>query len=907
MNLEISEKSDTAIFLVNNAGIFALYSMLKEIKLPSSKRFILIYPGFWLDFSHHYYNALNWGQTPLGLPPDAQSIFHHLFPNHESSTYLSWHQIKKLRETLVHLIRQHPLVLYFNGEPDFSIGSNNTHIINIKGPQPTQLILKKKPSLYSWVKVPKKNDINEHISTSIVKLYEIQPDQVPPNVCILGSGLSVWWALRDFKRNITSFYRPGDELTSIPVTETIDVSRLSRLSLDSTRVVSANASSNMVNVRNSNGSGFTCPLYNAIGFEFYNYPGETNYSSAWDKTKDCIWVAPKNLPQGSLTFSYALLGAQMGASDRWFNTPSYYCENYFTSQFKEKILQFGITLTDLFFQNLRGYITEHNDALSWKDTLHLYERAFNTSGIEPEGYNTFSRVIRQNRSVTITNPIDNKRIKFPAELTKDIIFLRNFFETNLAHLISRSSHLLPAVSKMATIVNNQMDRHVDTLIALIKGNPSFQATIYSDEKFASFHPPVNYCVPAEVLHAEFSKKLNKGTLFEQVHLICMFAFRVYPYLKNDLIANSFLNYINLFNSNSSLRNEKIRVKSDTDLSPQKTYFGLINSSHIPEVRPHMYSQGFFHTEDSKYNQTLNELYIGFVTGPSGHSSRILALAKAFHFNETELVELGLALFSYLAGGGNHNFHEVFSSGEFLGISYDPGTYKVLPQTITNSTEYQQLENQFKLILSDVLHKHPEYQKALLNQVAPFFQINQPSFLIKQEYIKKTRKHEKSVPHNDKIYQSLLINYSKNFGLAFFDEFISTSFKNKRASNQLAHLSSIIFDTLFYYFSNDVKSVYIYLFTQILAQLNLISPKKIQLIMITVSTILTIFNSDDLDTAIALVAINMAASLLGSTSGNSAGRYTANLFFPGSKNTNPAENEPKSTFSEVHKDFGQRPQ
>jgi hypothetical protein len=882
--LTIPTHQDTEIFVVNNAGVFALYSMLQQIKTSTSKMFLFIYPGYWLDLVHSAYQDNQWGQTPLGLPVHARYIFYRLFPSHDETEFLKWHQIKKLRQELIYLICQHPNVLYFSGEPSFSMLADGTYHIDIAAHTPVQITAIKKPVLYTWLREPRRNNLSLGIPTSIVNLYQMPPEQHPKTVCVLGAGLSVVWALRDFHANIVSFHLPNDLIIEIPANAGIDTTRLKRVLIDTTKMALIPNSTHTIRYLNDNGTiEFTCPFYDAIGHQFVTYSGASLFGAGLHGSalRSCDWVAPKNLPIGSLTFSYAHIAHEMREFRTWLGAPSYYCQNYFIPAFRETAAAHGIYLSDHFFSHLRNLIMLEENALSPEVNLLLFERAFNRSSPNTS-YRHFSEFLRPRLMSTHyhAHPVEMtslEKMTFPTPLMDDLIALRLFFETHLAYLLSQASFLMPATCKLARIAAETMEHHHDLLIHLIEKNPSFQLTIYSEEKFSSFHPPLDYCRDPEKLFKEFVNTLNTSKdLMKVVHLICMFAFRIYPHLIESVSQGSqFSKFLDRFNLNTTFRNEKMRLNLPTSNLPlKKTFFGLTNKTDIPMVPPHTYTGGFFYTEDQHYANTIKLLDIGFLTGPSGHTSRILSFAASYHFSPTEIEQLALAAFAYLAGGGNHNFHEVFVVAESFGVQYEPGTYSVLPETIVNSTDYQMVLNKLKIELNRILVKYPNYQKPILKRIGPYYGLQQHFHGDELETNSQAIRYQE----NECVLAQFPVHFSKSFFLSFIVSYSQTALKINKMPNRVIELNVITLNTLMLYFLYGPETLLIYLLTKIFSYKNVAGEQYLQPIVLTVATMLSLFLSNDPAMTLTLSVINTLLSCVGSFTGKTSGEYVAMRFF-----------------------------
>ena len=124
------------------------------------------------------------------------------------------------------------------------------------------------------------------------------------------------------------------------------------------------------------------------------------------------------------------------------------------------------------------------------------------------------------------------------------------------------------------------------------------------------------------------------------------------------------------------------------------FFRQIGHSATPHARA---VDRFAPACNARFFKATAACHLPFVAGPSGHTACLILGAQFYGLKTVEeLKEYALACFAFLAGGGNHSYHEVmFAANRVSGLPHDLGGYdRSLPETFKNSLIYRSLRRQF---------------------------------------------------------------------------------------------------------------------------------------------------------------------------------------------------------------------
>lgn len=293
---------------------------------------------------------------------------------------------------------------------------------------------------------------------------------------------------------------------------------------------------------------------------------------------------------------------------------------------------------------------------------------------------------------------------------------RRFFESKLAEFTIENHQLLSAVEQVSSNILSLIDNEINfsAILDEIDSNPKIKHDLYAYTMFGRLTVSKDEAI--DVLNDIIDILHQHDNLLQIMHIHALFVYRIFPVLKNkaeDVISLSQFFSSQLQKNIATTNEDKIintiagltskthsyivdrgRIKKDGD---GKSYdrIGYILppffKNKMTKTDPHIPGETLF-TKDPNSNycglQSMGE--VAFVAGTSGHSlSFIQGVFLYGGLNKEQMKEYALAVFAYLAGGGNHSFHEVMSVMHLCaGLQYKTGEYTPsLPQSILSSDEF----------------------------------------------------------------------------------------------------------------------------------------------------------------------------------------------------------------------------
>ena len=257
---------------------------------------------------------------------------------------------------------------------------------------------------------------------------------------------------------------------------------------------------------------------------------------------------------------------------------------------------------------------------------------------------------------------------------------RELFESQLAvHLIQHMDYF-PSVKKISSIIVPLMLSNSDRLISIIKTNPKILQEL-SEPYFGGFFAE-NQQVPAhEIFETMISTlKDDEADMSKIMEIHCIFIHRMYDHIETKKDKKEFAKLLfpeDLFNDRSRsriLRSTEITTTSQLGIAKHPVFIKRLQQSETRHARAldkfmPDFRVGFFKSAIDKS--------IPIVCGPSGHTASLLLGAKLYgDLTDEELMEYTLACFAFLAAGGNHSFHEIYTVARLLGVPYDANNYAV---------------------------------------------------------------------------------------------------------------------------------------------------------------------------------------------------------------------------------------
>lgn len=362
------------VLLISNAGTFALLWSLTqspqahELK-ANLEKFKVFYRKPWFCDIHPDHNDNKWGQSPLELPRFVREIFmRHISPSHDPKEPITFFQNRELhnyayRELCNVLRPEQPVVI--NNSININKVSDG-YEISVDGRTSK---IAANAIFYNWLKIPRKQELlttaeNSDGST----LYKLPKNFFVENapahrIIILGASPLIPWIFRDFKEVKTVFMikRKDDEIPQIP-RNGIDFEKdyterglLVPFFIDSKKITTSKGEE--CEFRNVDPNGYVAQLkYHRFtpssegGFDkitqtghFFSSIGQIPDPAVasitrkieWRERGTQHWVAPRNVPSGSLTGSYQDWMRQMEQTKQFYDTQTYFSDDIaFRSAFK---------------------------------------------------------------------------------------------------------------------------------------------------------------------------------------------------------------------------------------------------------------------------------------------------------------------------------------------------------------------------------------------------------------------------------------------------------------------------------------------------------------------------------------------------------------------------------------------
>jgi hypothetical protein len=180
------------IVIGNNSAIFATLASLSRHPLSSHPNLTFICPEFWLDNVHANHQKLDWGQSILGLPRYARTLYQEIYPQYSSEKLISWGEFQQLRLHAKDKLNKLPNVRFI---PGFPIITKEQHSYRISVEESHNLEIFDAPSntyFYNWVRrfVKHKLDLPHRSHT---ELYKLPKEKLPRVAVVIGHGESMVW------------------------------------------------------------------------------------------------------------------------------------------------------------------------------------------------------------------------------------------------------------------------------------------------------------------------------------------------------------------------------------------------------------------------------------------------------------------------------------------------------------------------------------------------------------------------------------------------------------------------------------------------------------------------------------------------------------------------------------------
>jgi hypothetical protein len=302
------------IVIGNNTALFAVLASLQSHGTEKHPHLHLICPSFWLDFIHPYYWNEKWGQSVTGIPKMARDMFLNMYPTYAKNKFITWGQMQELRQTALHLIEHHYHIPIYHGDPNIKRLADGRFEIYIKNSsdQDKKLDMPSDTQFYFWYKIPNLHELEGIRQSPSTDLYQMHPSEIPEDkdLVVLGDGLSVIWLAKFFantstKRNIICIKPKSGKLNlNVPSNACVDPKRIITLNTNESIIKVSPEDPRMVRVYSKvYQKEFPGFFYSAIGSEIpYHLVKEVPQNQLMSPSQwiPSAWIAPKNIPRGSL-------------------------------------------------------------------------------------------------------------------------------------------------------------------------------------------------------------------------------------------------------------------------------------------------------------------------------------------------------------------------------------------------------------------------------------------------------------------------------------------------------------------------------------------------------------------------------------------------------------------------------
>lgn len=394
----LPENVKKIVVFANNSGLFTTLSAIKEFGSKAYPGITVVCPDFWIDKVHSDYLRQNWGQTIYGLPHLVRKIFLDYRPNYPDDKFIEWGEYQQVRKLAMEELKTFSNTTFYKGNPIIVEPNDTGFDIGIND----QIIKVPRESLfYLWYRESK---VIPPIVNSHIKLYEMPIRDVPKTVIVIGHGVSIIWLLRHYPNtNFIVLKRPDEELPQIPGNRDVDIEREKKsgrlkiylsqeviLNVDETGTMGAliDKKSNMLLHEGHvfSAAGFV-PNHKILSSvpedrkllmpNFQNNPKDLHSFAEKEikRLSEDIFVAPQNIPFGSLTHSYTLL---MNITDNisWTSEPMFYFRKSQYDFMMAKGASAGIKLDIRFFEALDDEIGQLENPMDLKHSIDLYIKVF---------------------------------------------------------------------------------------------------------------------------------------------------------------------------------------------------------------------------------------------------------------------------------------------------------------------------------------------------------------------------------------------------------------------------------------------------------------------------------------------------------------------------------------------------
>jgi hypothetical protein len=292
---------------------------------------------------------------------------------------------------------------------------------------------------------------------------------------------------------------------------------------------------------------------------------------------------------------------------------------------------------------------------------------------------------------------------------------REFFESRLAVFLLGKTELFSAVRKISLSILNYMESYKQKILKQLFIDSKIRKELYEVSYFGHLPHDESVALLPEKIVADIKATLQDehAPLSQVMQIHSIFVYRLYDHLaeanhKQEVAKKYFTEdeCTEEQGCNRLEREEKVPFTTQLGISKHPVFKKLTGQDQKPHARA---IDRFLPKVSSVYCQEMIKHNLPFVAGKSGHTRTLLLGALLYgNFNSDEIKEYVLAIFVFLAAGGNHSFHEVMQVASKVGVPCDMQNYSVsLPSSFVNSDNYKVLSRIF-----------PEYLDVISTSLQP---------------------------------------------------------------------------------------------------------------------------------------------------------------------------------------------
>ncbi len=286
-----------------------------------------------------------------------------------------------------------------------------------------------------------------------------------------------------------------------------------------------------------------------------------------------------------------------------------------------------------------------------------------------------------------------------AELHADLqTRYREYFESKLAITLLQKPELFLSVHAVSKIMVFLLEEHKEQALLQISNNKKIAEDLYHVRYFGRLSR--NELPTSRVILNDMLEILNDASseLKKTMQIHSIFTYRIYPRLKN-------------ISEEKHIQSNRCRLEINTKTSLSKQLgiarnnvfnkmISIIDKNEIQHARAIDRFKPDIH---STFFKSISEKNIPFIAGPSGHTASLMKGAVSYGLNTVEMLkQYALACFAFLAGGGNHSFHEVMIAANQVGVPFEINNYEEsLPSSFRDSSIYKKLCEEFPQFLDSI--------------------------------------------------------------------------------------------------------------------------------------------------------------------------------------------------------------